>query len=259
MKLVTWALLSGILLFVCTGNAFANSLKEVRTTLESGNYDLAVELGSALGSTGGLVLAAEALNAKLLLGEAKRNTKTAKQAMKLAQAALVVEPKNAEAQLQYALAYGFYGRHVSSFTAWRKNLPKKIKIEIDKAAALNPKDARVEALKGAWHLNLLYRAKGFDVKKRYGANEREGIAYFQKALASTQNQDIIISSSFLMLQYVLDPEARADQTKLLLQTVILTKKPSNAVERQVMDQMRGIYAGFVTGDSLELAEEFVNQ
>ncbi|MCF6219512.1 MAG: hypothetical protein L3J65_00215 [Robiginitomaculum sp.] len=240
-------------------NVFAASAQDIRVTLESGRYDLAAAQGSALGTADGLVLAAEALNAKLLLGQAERKTKTAKKAMKLAQAALVLEPKNAEAQLQYALAYGFYGRHVSSFTAWRKNLPKKILAEIDKAAIMAPQDGRVHALKGAWHLNLLYRAGGFDVEKRYGANAQLGETYFQSALAKYPDGDIIINASYLMLKFVLEPEIQAETTKQALQNTLLKLKPKNAVEQQVITQMQSVYAGFETGEALKLAEVFTNQ
>ncbi len=258
MRILT--LLSIIAILLVSGNtqASAASAKDVRLTLESGRYDLAVEQGSALGTADGLVLAAEALNAKLLLGKAERKTKTAKKAMKLAKAALALEPKNAEAQLQYALAYGFYGRHVSTFTAWRKNLPKKILAEIDKAIALAPEDGRALALKGAWHLNLLYRANGFDVEKRYGANAGTGKTYFQNARTSEPN-DVIILASFLMLEYVLAPDTLSGKTKLALENTLLQLKPRNAIERQVQAQMQDVYTGFSTGNALKQAEIFVNQ
>lgn len=258
MREIYLTLLSGFLLLLGAEDVFANSAKDVRATLEAGSYDLAVEQGSALGTADGLVLAAEALNAKLLLGKAERKTKTAKRAIKLAQAALLLDPKNAEAQLQYALAYGFYGRHVSSFTAWRKNLPKKILAEINKAALMAPEDGRVDALKGAWHLNLLYRARGFDVEKRYGANAAAGKAYFQKALAHNKD-DIIIRASYLMLDYVLAPEHLSEKTMLALEKTLLPLPPRNAVESRVHAQMQNVYAGFKTGDALEQAEIFVNQ
>lgn len=259
MKAIFSSVLCCVFLLIGGRLAFANSLQEIRVTLESGSYDLAVEQGAALGSAGGLVLAAEALNTKLLLGKAERKTKTAKRAMKLAKAALAVDPQNAEAQIQYALAYGFYGRHASNFTAWRKKLPRKIYAEIEKASTMSPDDVRVEALKGAWHLNLLYRAAGFDVGKRYGASTQEGIAHFEKALEMNQGVDIIILSNFLMLQFALQPDTRSEQTELMLQTSILTEKPLNDVERQVLKQMQAVYEGFEVGDALRRAKAFLDQ
>lgn len=274
MRAIRTSLLCCIFLLMGGGNAFANSVQEIRLTLESGGYDLAVEQGSALGSADGLVLAAEALNAKLLLGCAERKTKTAKRAMKLAKAALVLEPQNAEAQIQYALAYGFYGRYASDFKAWRKKLPQKIKAEIDIALTMAPDDARAHALQGAWHLNLLYRAGGFDVGKRYGANEQEGVAHFksaaaqnvivqnslaQNSLAQSSGDDIIITANFLLLQFVLAPDARAELTEIALHTDILSQQPNNDVERQILMQMQNVYEGFAAGDALERAEAFLDQ
>ena len=258
MRIIYLICLVGFVWLFGAGSALAGSAKDVRITLESGSYDLAVEQGSALGTADGLVLAAEALNAKLLLGKADKKTKTAKKAMKLAKAALVLDPTNAEAQLQYALSYGFYGRHVSSFTAWRKNLPKKILTEIDKAIALAPDDGRAQALKGAWHLNLLYRAAGFDVEKRYGASATAGEAHFQTALANNPD-DVIIQASYLMLEYVLAPEALSEKTSLALKNTLLPMHPRNAVESRVRDQMQDVYDSFETGKALKQAEIFVNQ
>jgi len=258
MRAIYSSLLCCIFLLAGGQNAFANSLQDIHLTFEAGEYDKTVEQGTSLGTTDGLALAAEALNAKLLLGKAKHKTKTAKHAMKLAKAALVLDPQNADAQIQYALAYGFYGRHASNFKAWRKKLPKKIRAEIDKAATMAPEDVRTQALKGAWHLNLLYKAGSFDVEKRYGASAQAGAAYFQEAIAHSKD-DIIISSNFLMLQFALQPEARAEQTKLTLRDTVLTKTPHNDVERQILNQMQNIYAGFETGDALKRAQAFLDQ
>jgi len=246
-------------LWLFTANfALADTLPDVRASLDAGQYDLAAEQGTAMGTADGFVLAAEALNAQLLLGQAERKIKNAKKAMKLAAAALALDPKTKDAQLQYALAYGFYGRHVSSFKAWRKNLPTKIRAAIDKAALAAPDDHRTHALKGAWHLNLLYRAGGFDVEKRYGASKIEGIRHFETALASAPD-DIIIGATYAVLTYVLEPQSRAAQTEQWLKTSVLSASPKNATEQQILTQMRHIYEGFPTNQALERAEAFVNQ
>ena len=247
---LTWILVGGI-------PAFATTLKDARVALDGGNYQLAVLKGVELGTADGLVLAAEGLNAQLLLGQAKRKTQTAKQAMKMARAALAIKPDTKDAHLQYAIAYGFYGRHVSSFTAWRKNLPKKIRIAIDAAAMAAPDDHRVHALRGAWHLNLLYKAGNFDVEKRYGANKAQGIAHFKTALADRPH-DILIGATYTVLVYVLNPETTSAQTEQTLKT-ILAASPKNATERQLQQQMQKIYDGFATGQALRRAEAFINQ
>ena len=258
MKMFSTIIVSCVLWAFAGSTAFADTLQNARISLDAGRYDLAVAQGTMLGSADGLVLATEALNAQLFLGLAERKTKTAKRAMKLAEAALALDPDTKDAQLQYAIAYGFYGRHVSSFKAWRKNLPTKIRTAIDKSAIAAPDDYRAHALKGAWHLNLLYRAGGFDVEKRYGANPIEGITHFETALANNPD-DIIIGSTYIMLTYVLEPQARAAQTKKWLKTKVLPASPKNATEQQVQAQMRQVYEGFATNEALERAEAFVNQ
>ena len=206
-----------------------------------------------------MVLAAEAMNAKLLLGLANNKAKTAKRARKTARAALEIEPNNTEAQLQYAIAYGFYGRHVSPFAAWRKKLPQKILAEIERAALMHPSDSRVEALQGAWHLNLLYKGGKWNVEKRYGANKAKGIAHFQAALKQSKN-DIIITANFLMLRFALDPDRLATQTQKEL-TRLVAQQPRNATERQLLTQMQHVLKGFEVSNAQALtrAQAFLEQ
>ncbi len=252
------ALLVSCVLLVFTAKAsFADSLLDVRAALDLGQYEAVVAQAGRFDTAEAYVLAAEALNAQLLLGQAERKIQTAKKAMKMAKAAFELDPDTKNAQLQYAIAYGFYGRHVSSFTAWRKNLPKKIRTAIDKAALSAPDDPRAHALKGAWHLNLLYKAGGFDVTKRYGANQAEGIAHFETALAQAPD-DIIISASFIMLAFVLEPEARAAQTEQSL-LAVLAYSPKNATEQLLQTQMRQVYEAFARGEALKRAKAFVDQ
>ena len=240
-------------------SAHADTVEDIQLNLQSGHFEQAVDQGKALGTPDGFILAAEALNAKLLLGQAKHRTKTAKAAMKLAKNALELDPNNAEAQIQYALSYGFYGRYASSFKAWRKKLAPKIKAEIDKAEAMAPKDARVKALQGAWHLNLLYRANGYDVGKHFGADAQKGRQYFQEALQQNPDSRIIIYANLLMLDYVLSPKTNAAQTKQALEKTLLSMQPHDAVERQVLQQMQTVYNGFETGDALKRAKLFITQ
>ena len=91
-------------------SAHAASYEQAKIALDQGQFDQAHSQATALSTNQGFTLAAEALNAKLLLGLTGNPSKTAKAAMALAQTVLEQEAENAEAQMQYAIAYGFYGR-----------------------------------------------------------------------------------------------------------------------------------------------------
>lgn len=239
-------------IFICLflpNSAMAATLGEVRTALYEGQLDHAHEQAKALGTAEGLIVAAEALNAKLLLGEAEKPSKTAKASMRLAKQALALDANNTDAQMQYAIAYGFYGRHVSPFKAWRKKIPLKILSEIEKTSAPHTHISeqnlgRNFALQGAWHFSVVERAGAGRAQKYYGANELEGQRYFELALKHQPN-DILISANYTLMRYVLAPETHQvwaqNNLRMLLKIV-----PQNAVEARVQDRMKIILDAFST-------------
>lgn len=210
--------------------------------LNQGEFDQAHAQAAALSTNPGFVLAAEALNAKLLLGLTKNPSKTAKVAMALAQTVLEQEAGNAEAQLQYAIAYGFYGRQVSPFKAWRKKLPLKILVEIDKARASGPNDARTFALLGAWHLSVVQRAGVKKAQKFYGANEKDGLYNFELAKQAAPD-DLVILANYTLMRYVLSPSVEEKLTQESLQKIIAAPA-KNAVEAKLQIQMQSILESF---------------
>lgn len=240
----------------------AATLGEVRTALYEGQFDHAHEQAKALGTPEGLIVAAEALNAKLLLGDTEKPSKTAKASMRLAQQALKIDAQNADAQMQYAIAYGFYGRHVSPFKAWRKKIPMKILSEIEKTSALRTDMSEQDlgrnfALQGAWHFSVVERAGATRAQKYYGANEVEGQHYFELALEHQPN-DILISANYTLMRYVLAPETHQVWAKSNLQA-LLKLTPQNAVEARVQARMQTILEAFDTqADAQKLAQDFLN-
>lgn len=245
--------------------ASASSLAEMRTALYEGHFESAYAQAQALGTEDGLVLAAEALNAKLLLGGGDKPSKTAKTSMRLAKQALTLNARNADAQMQYAIAYGFYGRHVSPFKAWRKKIPLKILAEIQKAATMQTNTTRqstrhYHALQGAWHFSVVNRAGAKRAQKFYGANEVEGQKYFEMALRSHPN-DILISANYTVMRYVLAPETHEIWARERLRTLSLIPS-QNAVEARVQVRMKAILDAFdaptnASSSALILAQEFL--
>ena len=225
---------SFILLF--TGTSFAASLDDVRAAINTGQYDQAYEQGSALGSAEGLLLAAESLNTKIMLGQSKSPKKDAKRAMKLAQEVLAKDPSHKNASLQYAIAYGFYGREVSAVTAWRKKLPTKIKTAIGVARANNEYSPQTDALMGAWNFSVVHKAGVARADKSFGATQSEGGILFTEALMGDPD-DILIRANFSMMFYVLDPENNLPLVKQLLRE-FENSEPSNHLESQVLATAR---------------------
>ena len=221
---------SFILLF--TGTGFAASLDDVRAAINTGEYDQAYEQGSALGSAEGLLLAAESLNTKIMLGQSKSPKKDAKRAMKLAQDVLAKDPSHKNASLQYAIAYGFYGREVSAVTAWRKKLPTKIKAAIEAARDNNEYAPQTDALLGAWHFSVVHKAGVRRARNSFGATQSEGGILFTEALMGDPD-DILIRANFSMMFYVLNPKDNLPLVKQLLGE-FKNAQPSNDLESQVL-------------------------
>ena len=114
--------------FLSASAAFACCTEtEAREALIAGEFDLAASAAPQLGTDEAKLIAAEALNAKVLLGLAEDDKDAAKEALALAQSVLAADPDNLEAQFQYALADGFITRATSPFKAWRKKLPQQTK------------------------------------------------------------------------------------------------------------------------------------
>ena len=249
-----------IILFLCFNavSAFANSYEDARTALDTGQFEQAHQSARALGTDAGLVLAAEALNAKLLLGLSTAPSKTAKSAMKLAQAVLEQDASNADAQLQYAIAYGFYGRQVSVFKAWRKKIPLKILKEINAAIATNPQDYRTHALLGAWHLSVVQRAGAGRAKKYFGATQEQGQHDFELALQHLPD-DIIILANYTLMRFVIDPQDTEIWVKKNLQKIITLPTPT-AVEAHVQIQIAEILAVLDQPKTAQgLAKDFITR
>ncbi len=247
-----------LLLYFYAVSAFANTYADAKTALDTGQFEQAHQDARALGTDAGLVLAAEALNAKLLLGLSPSPSKTAKSAMKLAQAALKQDASNADAQLQYAIAYGFYGRQVSVFKAWRKKIPLKIRKEINAAIATNPQDYRTHALLGAWHLSVVQRAGAGRAEKYFGATQEQGVAAFELALQHLPD-DIIILANYTLMRYVLDPQSEREWARNNLQRIGNLPTPT-AVEAQVQIQIAEILAALDQAKTAQgLAKKFITR
>lgn len=218
---------------VSTG--WAASHDDVRLSINNGEYDQAFSLGEDLGDNQGLLLAAEALNTKILIGSSNNVKRDAKRAMKLSERVLEQDEAHKKAKLLYAVSYGFYGRSASPFKAWRKKLPQKIKAAIDQAYIANPDEARSFALIGAWHMSVSARAGSKTAKKYYGASIEDGVVSFEQALRAAP-KDILITGNYALMLYANAPDTHIDAVKLLLASV-KQAQPKDMAEAYVLDYL----------------------
>lgn len=204
---------------------------DAQASLTSGHYEQAFDQAIAIDETEALLVAAEALNTKILLGQSDDEKADAQRAMAIGQSILTKNPDHNEAKLLYAISYGFYGRGMSPLSAWRKKMPQKIRATIETAVAANAEDPNSFALYGGWHMAVAAKAGTKRAKKMFGATAQEGIVYFEQALSGAPD-NIMINGNYIMMLYASDPEQHGKKVEKLL-AHMRTLEPQNAAERQV--------------------------
>jgi len=215
----------------------------------SGDYDKAVELGELAKTADGYVLAASALIAKILTLKSEDIKDTAKDARDYAKDALKLEPENAEALLQYAVAYGIVTRASSNFTVWRKKMPQKSLAAIQAAQTVSPDDARVDALIGSWHLGIVRKAGAERGADMFGANEGAGIAAFEQAVTRAPN-DIVINMNYALSALALDPVKYGDRGEQILNT-IAERSAQSDIDRVYLAWSKELSGLFDNADELQ--------
>lgn len=197
----------GLLAF--SGSALAADIATVRTHLISGDYIAAAQQAELLSTAEAQALAAEALLSDIMLGQAEKNKKQAKQARDLAESALALDPTHQNARLQYAIADGFITRETGDVAAWMKRLPQKTEVIIQAYRNDFPDDIRGDALMGAWHLAIVRKAGEGNARKWFGASISDGRAYYNKAIAF-EPDDAVIGVNYAFGLIGLDDEDMPD-------------------------------------------------
>jgi len=197
------ALIASALLAVClAGGARADALGEAWQAYAQGAYAAAAEQADAAGGVEGHVMAARAINTRLVIEGS--NAADARRAQRHAEAALDVEPDHVEALIQRAAAVGFEARVSSDLANYFRGSARRVRDSVDQALRLAPGDARARAVSGAWHLELVWRG-GDAARSLYGADVQAGLAEFEAALRL--GADPMAGVQFAALLVALDAEA----------------------------------------------------
>jgi len=222
-----------ILLFsvLAVSNVWASTPDEIREYMMSGEYDRARADAEALNTAEGFALAAESLAAQIFLGEVEKPNKSSKKARELAKKALELDPEDYNANLQYALTYGFYARTSGTLKAWRKKLPAKSLAAIHESGKDFPDDPRFKALLGAWHLGIIEKIGEKKAGDWFEANLDEGKKYYDLARAASPD-DIMIGSNYAMALLAIDPERFSPELRPELDR-IMALPAANDVERKI--------------------------
>jgi len=224
----------GALFAVIFAAAPAFATPSIRALIDQGEYAQAQSEATALQTADGYALAAESLNALVLLGQAEDLNDMAKDALELAKKALALDPAHANARMQEALADGFVTRTTGTFKAWRKKLPAKTLAKVTALYDDYPNEPRAKALLGAWHLGVVCQAGEKNGNKMFGASAAEGRRLYDMAQAQSPN-DILIATNYAASLFVLDRDLYGEETHAKLVSVA-AMTPQNDVERRVQSR-----------------------
>ncbi len=243
----TLAALCLVFLFAAPARA---DIEEARQLYAAGAYEDAAKAGEAVGDAQGLSLAAKALLARTLVSETAVSDSELARIEADAAKALTLDKKNVEARLSLAAVLGVKGRRASLGEALTKGYGPKGKRLIDEALALEPDNARAQAMLGGWHLEVLRRAG--PAGRVMGARLEGGEAAFERALALAPRNPAL-RAHYAVALLALSPERYGVRASALLaEAASLT--PADAFEAAAREEARRIGALLASDGALATAE-----
>ncbi len=185
-----------------------------------GNYPEAAKLAAAQNTNPGFTLSARAFNA---LGEQNKNQKEEhlEAALGYANQAIQLDANQSDAYVERARATGHLAELHGILGALSDGSAQKIKTDLDKALAINPKQPAALAGLAAWHAEISSRNAGWLFK----ADSKVVQPLCQQATQLTSNPSVFLSCARAFIQL-----KQFELAKNYLQTA-LKQKPQDATER----------------------------
>ncbi|HET7336066.1 MAG TPA: hypothetical protein VFI93_13200 [Rhizomicrobium sp.] len=146
----------------------------------AGQYQAAIDAGSAQDNAQGYAIAARAALAIAMLHETPC-LECLQRAESLARASIAKDPKRADARVYLAAALGYQGRIIGMIQTRFKGYPSEAKSNLDAALAAEPNDARALAALGGWNIAIVTGGGAMLANMLYGATLEKGLADFNAA------------------------------------------------------------------------------
>jgi hypothetical protein len=167
-------------------------------------------------------------------------------AQQLAQLAIDLDPKLAEARIEFVVALGYQARLMGALEAHFKGFAEKAKTNIDAAIADDPRDAWAWAALGGWNVEIAHDAGAALAHWLYGASLKTGFADFAKAFAAAPDNLVIRFHYALSLAGCHDDDYRAAILEAL--TRASADRPQSAYESYAQKCARELLAALRAGD-----------
>ena len=210
------------------GVAHAKTIDEAKAAYAQGRFAEAARIGESLGTSQGFTLSAESLSvhAHYIAKEGEKK-KLLERAVTLARKAVTSDPGNADAHLQLARAIGRRAETVGIFEAAGE--AEKIRESTENALRINPKLVAAHLSMGRWHPELVGAMGSFVARTVYGAQKKDAIASFERALALAPNAKAVSLQYALGLIALDDFKYQEKARNLLMRSIGLPAK--DAYER----------------------------
>jgi len=109
----------------------------------------------------------------------------------MAERAIGLDPRLAEARIEFVVALGYEARLMGELEAHFKGFAEKAKNNIDAAIADEPTNAWAWAALGGWNIEIAHDAGSALARWLYGASLRGGLADFSKAFAAAPDNLVL--------------------------------------------------------------------
>lgn len=211
------------------GAAGARSMEEVRAAYAEGRFVEAAELGAALKTSEGHVLAAQslAMQGRFFAGEHEKKA-LFQRAIKLAEEAVRLDAANPEAHIQLAHTRGRYGQAIGFLQAVAGGYATKVRESVEEALRLDPDRPTAHLSMATWHAEIV-NAAGAMAGLLYGATEKKAREHYHRTLELVPDAKVAcVEYAFGLL--LMDKERNREEARGLLERAL--EKPSrDAVDR----------------------------
>jgi len=217
------ALCLSALLLSASSAAFAQAPAPAMEAFETGQWGAAESAASSAATdVDALILASEAALMPITLDQAEGMSRrdrreAALRAQEYAEAALALEPDNAEAHLRLAAGLGYQSRYVNKVRAVMMGLPQQGRDHMIEAIALDPTEPWGPAMLGAWHLEVVRRAG----EGMFDANEAEGLSLMRQAV-TMEGAPAAIPYRFAVALVAADPAVHGEEATTMLNRALET-------------------------------------
>ena len=189
----------------------------------------AADLGEGLGTSEGHALAAEGLAIYAhYVAEEEEKEPLLQRAMRAAEAAIELDPANAQAHLQSAHATGRYSQLLAPMKSLREGYPKQVRASIERALELDPSHFGAHLSLASWHAEAIGRG-GMMARALLGAKRKSAFTHYEQALALAPDRNVVLLEYAPGLPLLEGEKRRAQARDLLVRAIELP--PQDAFQR----------------------------